>query len=75
MLAIRQNQPKNALAMLSRSNQQNYITVRNLKVLALAKMGNFTDAIAILRSGIYSHDQLTRQRTILKDVVSFTYIL
>jgi len=70
MLAIRQNQPKNALAMLSRSNQQNYITVRNLKVLALAKMGNFTDAIAILRSGIYSHDQLTRQRTILKDVLS-----
>ena len=71
MLALKQNQPETALEMLSNSNQQNYITVRNQKVLALARLGNFTDTIAILRSGVYSNDQLSRQRTTLKDVVSF----
>jgi len=70
MLALKQNQPETALEMLSNSNQQNYITVRNQKVLALARLGNFTDTIAILRSGVYSNDQLSRQRTTLKDVMS-----
>ena len=74
MLALKQNQPETALEMLSNSNQQNYITVRNQKVLALARLGNFTDTIAILRSGVYSNDQLSRQRTTLKDVVSFIWL-
>lgn len=75
MLALKQNQPEAALVMLSRSNQPNYITVRNLKILALTRLGNFSDAIAILRTDIYANEHMTRQRTILKDVVSFTCFL
>jgi len=70
MLALKQNQPEAALVMLSRSNQPNYITVRNLKILALTRLGNFSDAIAILRTDIYANEHMTRQRTILKDVMS-----
>ncbi|XP_075217006.1 pentatricopeptide repeat-containing protein 2, mitochondrial-like [Lycorma delicatula] len=48
-LAIAQNSPHIALEMLSLTSKQNYVTVRNLKVAALADLNRPEDALPILR--------------------------
>lgn len=62
-LALAQNAPHIALEMLHSSNQQNYITVRNMKVLAMLELGRTDDVIPILRSVLESHGgSLSKQK-------------
>ncbi|XP_063700900.1 pentatricopeptide repeat-containing protein 2, mitochondrial-like [Culicoides brevitarsis] len=49
-LALAQNEPQVALEMLLGTKQQNYITVRNMKVVAMLDLGRVEDVIPILRS-------------------------
>lgn len=52
------------------STQQNYVTVRNLKALALAKIGRFDDIIALCQ-GSLNHDtpDVEHKRIFTHDVV------
>ncbi|KAJ8937751.1 hypothetical protein NQ314_011735 [Rhamnusium bicolor] len=52
-LALNQGQPGLAMEILTSARNQNYTTVRNLKVAALTQMGRVEDAIPILRSVLY----------------------
>ena len=58
-LAINQNQPNVALEVLSMALQSNYITVRNLRLIALAQTGRFQDVfngiMMIINSDFPSH--------------------
>lgn len=70
-LAIAQNAPHIALEILSTSKQQNYLTIRNLKVLALADVGRPEDAVPIFRSVIESIDTTQQKKhTFVREVVS-----
>lgn len=59
-LAINQNQPNLALEVLSMALQSNYITVRNLRLIALAQTGRFQDVfngiMMIINSDLPSHE-------------------
>lgn len=69
-LAINQEDPKLALNIVSGCSQSNYVTVRNLKALAFAKLGRLDDAFAILRSSLDAdRAPNSRKRTFAKDVV------
>ena len=56
--------------MFAVGTQQNYITVRNLKGLALAKIGRFDDIIALCQ-GSLDHDtpDVEHKRIFTHDVV------
>lgn len=69
-LALAQNAPHIALEIVGTVRQQNYMTVRNIKVLALAQLGRADDALPILRSVLEAHDPLQNKQTFSKDVVS-----
>lgn len=49
-LALKQNQPDIALKVVETSKTQSYVTIRNIKVLALTQLGRYTDALALLRT-------------------------
>ncbi|XP_018562396.1 pentatricopeptide repeat-containing protein 2, mitochondrial [Anoplophora glabripennis] len=49
-LALNQGQPGIALEILTSARNQNYTTVRNLKVVALAELGRVEDTLPILKS-------------------------
>lgn len=49
-LALNQGKPEVALELVSSCKNQNYTTVRNLKVLALVQMGRLEDALVVLKS-------------------------
>ncbi|XP_057374960.1 pentatricopeptide repeat-containing protein 2, mitochondrial-like [Daphnia carinata] len=51
-LALNQNDPQLCLNLLAPSKQQNYVTVRNLKALAFAKVGRLDDTMALLRASL-----------------------
>lgn len=69
-LAIQQNNAPVALEILSSIRQQHYMTVRNLKVLALSQMGRADDALPVLRSVLEMNDpNAQRLHTFTKDVV------
>lgn len=68
-LALAQNAPHIALEIVGTVRQQNYMTVRNLKVLALAQLGRADDALPILRSVMEVHDPAQNKHTFSKDVV------
>ena len=57
------------------STQQNYVTVRNLKALALAKIGRFDDIIALCQ-GSLNHDtpDVEHKRVFTHDVVCLILI-
>uniref|UniRef100_A0A0K8T303 Pentatricopeptide repeat-containing protein 2 n=1 Tax=Lygus hesperus TaxID=30085 RepID=A0A0K8T303_LYGHE len=55
-LAINQNEPGVALEILSTVQRQTYVTVRNLKVCALADLGRPDDALPILRNVLEFRD-------------------
>lgn len=70
-LAINQGDPRLALNIISGCTQANYVTVRNLKALAFAKLGRLDDSFAILRSSLdVERTAANRRRTFAKDVVS-----
>jgi len=71
-LALKQNDADVALELLSLTNQINYITVRNIRILAMAKMGRLEDISYILRS-MLNRDNPNRPQTegqLLQETVS-----
>lgn len=55
-LALAQGAPHVALEIVGTVRQQSYMTVRNIKVLALAQLGRCDDVIPVLRS-VLEHQQ------------------
>lgn len=76
--AINQNSPHIALEVITSVRNQAYVTLRNIKVLALSDLGRIVDALPLLRS-VLSTDQpmssnpIARQ-TYCRDVVSKLFI-
>ena len=71
-LALKQNDPKFCIDLLTECKQQNYVTVRNLKAIAFAKLDRLDDSLAILRAALeYDRPGAEfRKRSFFKDVVS-----
>lgn len=73
-LALNQNEPQFCIDLLSTAKQQNYVTIRNLKTLAFAKLGRLDDSLAILRASL-EYDVPAdggRKRSFSKNVVSYS---
>lgn len=70
-LALAQNAPHIALEVLSTSKQQNYLTIRNLKAIALADVGRPEDAIPVFRSVLETNDPTQKKHTFIKEAVGF----
>lgn len=68
-LALAQNSPHVALEIVSTVKQQNYMTVRNIKVVALAQLGRGDDVLPILRAILEGHDPVLSKHTFSKDVI------
>nr|CAD7262119.1 unnamed protein product [Timema shepardi] len=68
-LALNQNSPQYALEIISTVRQQKYITVRNIKMAALADLGRVDDALPILRSILLVDDPEQRKQSVTEDVV------
>ncbi|XP_022184738.2 pentatricopeptide repeat-containing protein 2, mitochondrial [Nilaparvata lugens] len=51
-LAIQQDDPHSAVELLAKVPNQNYVTIRNLKILALDKLNRPEDAILILKGSL-----------------------
>jgi pentatricopeptide repeat domain-containing protein 2 len=68
-LALNQNQPGVTMEVLSNLKGQNYVSVRALKVLALARMKRFDDVLPILRSILEMANPTQNKQTIPKDVL------
>lgn len=60
-LALAQNEPHVALEIVGTVRQQSYMTVRNIRVLALAQLGRADDVLPVLRSVLEQH-QLQQQQ-------------
>lgn len=68
-LALAQRAPHVALEMLHSSKQQNYITVRNMKVLAMLELDRVDDVIPILRSVLEAHSGSLSKQTFCVEVL------
>lgn len=68
-LALSQTAPHAALEILYSSKQQNYITVRNLKVVAMLELGRAEDVIPVLRSVLEADSQQLAKQTFCKEVI------
>lgn len=68
-LAVAQNAPHIALEMLSSSNRQNYVTVRNLKVASLADLNRPEDAFPILRKILEIDVPVERKQTFSEEAI------
>ncbi|ENN72972.1 pentatricopeptide repeat-containing protein 2, mitochondrial [Dendroctonus ponderosae] len=71
-LALNQGKPEIALELLTSVKNQNYTTVRNLKVASLAGVGRVEDAIPILKAVLSEDVSLTDYRkahTFNRDVI------
>ncbi|KAL1129869.1 hypothetical protein AAG570_012813 [Ranatra chinensis] len=70
-LALKQNSPHIALEILTSMRQQTYVTIRNLKVAALADLGRPDDALPILRSVLETDESSPEKRsTFSAEIVS-----
>lgn len=74
MLALNQNAPNVTLEVLSNVANHNYVTVRNMKMLALADIGRVDDALPVLRYSLEFDSPAGAEggpkATVLSDVVS-----
>lgn len=68
-LALAQNAPDIALEIVTTVRQQNYMTVRNIRALALAQLGRGDDALLVLRSLLEVHDPAAKKQTFSRDVL------
>lgn len=68
-LALNQKQPFVALEILANLKGQNYVSVRALKILALAELKRFDDTIPILRSILEMGSTMGKKQTIPGDVI------
>jgi len=62
-LALNQDVPHVALEVISNVKQQNYLTVRTIKALALAKLKRYDDVLPILRSVLEVTSPMTTKQT------------
>jgi pentatricopeptide repeat domain-containing protein 2 len=69
-LALKQNAPHVALEIVVTMRPQTYMTVRNIKVLALTELGRADDALPILRAVLEVNDPAMTKHTFAKDVVA-----
>ncbi|CAH0550263.1 unnamed protein product [Brassicogethes aeneus] len=68
-LALNQGQPAIALEILVSCRNQNYTTIRNIKVAAFADLGRVEDAIPVLKSILSDDNPGTTVHTFNKDVI------
>lgn len=68
-LALKQNHPEVTIEVLSNLKGQNYVSVRALKILALAKMKRYDDILPIFRSILEMANPMMNKQTIPKDVI------
>lgn len=68
-LALNQKEPFVALEILTNLKGQNYVSVRALKALALARLNRFDDVLPILRSLLDVGNPMMQKQTIPADVV------
>lgn len=70
-LALAQNSAHIALEILCTSSQQNYITVRNMKILAMLELNRIEDVVPILRSALEINPSRfpTNKHTFCKEVL------
>lgn len=71
-LALSQNAPHAALEILYASYQQNYITVRNMKILAMLELERTEDVIPILRSALEAQSPNLSKQTFCREVIDRT---
>lgn len=67
--ALKQNKPEVAIEVLTNLKGQNYVSVRALKMLALAQMKRFDDVLPILRSILEMANPTQNKQTIPTDVI------
>lgn len=69
-LALKQKAPHIALEIISNVPQQNYVTIRNIKIQALIDLNRFEDALPLLRSILeVAPTGPTKQQTVVVDVL------
>ncbi|KAK9498123.1 hypothetical protein O3M35_004002 [Rhynocoris fuscipes] len=68
-LALNQNEPDVALEVLSSLKQQNYVTVRNLKLSAFADLNRFEDILYILRSTLQIDSANTEKKNTFSEEI------
>lgn len=72
--AINQNSPHIAIEVITSVRNQTYVTLRNIKVIALCDLGRIIDALPILRSVLSLDQPLASgspiKQTYCRDVVS-----
>lgn len=69
-LALKQKAPHIALEIVSGVPQQNYVSIRNIKIQALIDLNRFDDAIPLMRSILeVAPTGPNKQQTIVKDVL------
>jgi len=68
-LALNQNEPFVELEILTNLKGQNYVSVRALKTLALARLKRFDDVLPILRSLLDVTNPMSQKQTIPSDVI------
>lgn len=68
-LALNQNAPHIAAEIISCVNTQGYVTIRNIKVAALADLNRLEDALAVLRQAVQVDNPNQVKATFTKDVV------
>ncbi|GFG39338.1 hypothetical protein Cfor_08291 [Coptotermes formosanus] len=68
-LALNQNASHVAFEMISGVQHQNYVTIRNLKVAALADLGRPEDALPILRTILDTDVPSQRKQTFSEEVI------
>jgi len=69
VLALNQNAPHVALEIIGTARNQNYVTVRNIKVEAFTALGRPEDALPILKSVLQVNDT-NFKHTFTKDTVA-----
>lgn len=70
-LALQQSKPHITLEVVSNVRQQTYLTVRTLKVLALADLKRYEDAVPILRSVLEIDNPMINKQTFPADAIEY----
>ncbi|CRK95707.1 CLUMA_CG009164, isoform A [Clunio marinus] len=68
-LALDQASPQIALEILSVVRQQNYLTVRSIKVLSLVKLQRYDDVLPVLQSVFHDESEGFTKKTFPSDVI------
>lgn len=69
-LALNQNSPHVALEILGSLKQQSYVTIRNLKVAALADLNRPDDTFPIFRSALQMDSAVDKKHTFSEEIIA-----